>query len=203
MKNFIVSSKLKKDKFGIWSSNYDIDIQNFLSLLDIQVIPYLGFKGKISKKIKNAKGLILLGGGDLFKYHKTKENEFRDKIEKSLFKHFYNSNKPIIAICRGFQLIMDIYGIPLVKKFGHVRTKHSLKINKSRFVQYKKLIVNSYHNYIVESVPNDFRIVSKMNDGSIEITEHKKKKILCLMFHPERKMQSKKDITACLKKFIK
>ena len=88
MKNFIVSSKLKKDKFGIWSSNYDIDIQNFLSLLDIQVIPYLGFKGKISKKIKNAKGLILLGGGDLFKYHKTKENEFRDKIEKSLFKHF-------------------------------------------------------------------------------------------------------------------
>ena len=40
------------------------------------------------------------------------------------------------------------------------------------------------------------------SDGSIEIAEHKNKKILCLMFHPERSMVSKKIILKYLKNFF-
>ena len=203
MKNFIVSSKLYVDKYGVWSSSYDTDVQNLLSSLNIKIISYLNFNNKFSKKIKEAKGLILLGGGDLYKYNKKRENQIRDKIEKKLFREFYKTNKPILAICRGFQLIMDANNIPMIKKNGHVRTKHNLIIKNSRFIKYKNLNVNSFHNYIIEKVPINFKIVSKLRDGSVEIAEHKKKKILCLMFHPERKMSSKRKIMICLKNFVK
>ena len=150
-----------------------------------------------------ADGLILLGGGDLYKLNKKKEYKLRDNIEKNLFKQFFNSNKPIIAICRGFQLIMDIYGIPMIRKGGHIRKNHRLSIKKSRFIKFKNLTVNSFHKYVIEKVPNNFKTVSEFKDGSIEIAEHKKKRILCLMFHPERKMKSKKNIMISLKNFIK
>ena len=45
--------------------------------------------------------------------------------------------------------------------------------------------------------------ISCTNDGSIEIAAHKSKKILCLMFHPERTMKSKSLILNSIKKFFK
>ena len=203
MKNFIVSSKLYLDKYGVLSSSYDTDVQNLLSYLNIKIIPYLNYKKKFSAKIKEAKGLILLGGGDIYKYNKKKENEVRDKIEIKLFKEFYKTNKPILAICRGFQLIMHLNKISLIKKNGHTRKKHKLIIKDSRFIRHKKLNVNSFHNYSIFKLPNNFESVSEHQDGSIEIAEHKTKKILCLMFHPERKMKSQKILLKDLKKFFK
>ena len=34
---------------------------------------------------------------------------------------FYKNNKPILAICRGFQLIADIYDIKLEKINNHIK----------------------------------------------------------------------------------
>ena len=203
MRNFIVSSKLFRDKYGVWNSTYDEDIQKFLNLLNLKIYPFLQNKGKISKSFKNADGLLLLGGGDLYKYDKKEENRLRDNIEKKLFKYFFRSNKPIIGICRGFQMIMDIYGVQMKKGKGHIRKFHNLKLESSRFLKLKNSKVNYYHNYIVEELPINFNIVSKMKDGSIEISEHKHKKILCFMFHPERKMKSQKKLISEIKKFLK
>ena len=114
----------------------------------------------------------------------------------------YKKNKPILAICRGFQLIADIHGIKLEKINNHVRKFHSLKIGKSKFIKDKTLKVNSYHNYCIKNLPKSFVKVSNTKDGSIEIAEHKSKKILCLMFHPERKMKSKKKILKSIKNFF-
>ena len=84
---------------------------------------------------------------------------------------------------------------------GHIRKFHNLKLESSRFLKLKNITVNSYHNYIVEKLPINFNIVSKMKDGSIEISEHKHKKLFCLMFHPERKMKSQKKLISEIKKF--
>ena len=79
---------------------------------------------------------------------------------------------------------------------------HSLKIGRSKYIKDKSLKVNSYHNYCIKDLPKNFIKVSNTKDGSIEIAEHKSKKILCLMFHPERPMGSKKLILKSLKKFF-
>lgn len=203
MKNFVVSTKIYKDKNKTLCTLYDADILVMLNKLGVLITP-INISKKIDKNLlKNSDGMFLMGGGDINKIEKKKLNKTRDVFEKKLYKYFKKQNKPIIGICRGFQNIVSFYGIKLSRTKNHVRTNHYLEIKKSRFIKYKNLTVNSYHNYIVSSLPKEFSIISKLEDGSIEIAEHKTKKILCFMFHPERKMYSQKKITKVLKNFIK
>ncbi|MFB1006426.1 MAG: gamma-glutamyl-gamma-aminobutyrate hydrolase family protein, partial [Nitrosopumilus sp.] len=67
-------------------------------------------------------------------------------------------------------------------------TNNRIYEKKSKFINHKSLTVNSYHNYCVKELPKEYLNISNTKDGSIEIAEHKNKKILCLMFHPERPM---------------
>ena len=203
MKFITLSSKINVDKYGNINFILDHDLNIFLRELGFSHIPIVLRNNNVDFKIlKKSSGLILAGGGDLYKYKKNKVNKIRDNYEKKLFKYYYKKNKPILAICRGFQLIVDIYGIKLERINNHVRKFHSLKINRSKYIKDKSLKVNSYHNYCIRDLPKNFIKISNTKDGSIEIAEHKSKKILCLMFHPERKMKSKKNILKSIKNFF-
>tara|TARA_B100000214_G_C23886722_1_gene589836 strand:+ start:97 stop:708 length:612 start_codon:yes stop_codon:yes gene_type:complete len=203
MKTLVVSPKISIDKHKKINFHIDQDLSNFLNRLKVKIIPVVLKNNKLDlNSVKYADGLILAGGGDISKKQKNKVNQIRDSYEKKLFKYYYNRNKPILAICRGFQLIADIHGIKLEKINNHVRKFHSLKIDRSKFIKDKILKVNSYHDYCIKDLPKNFIKVSNTKDGSIEIAEHKSKKILCLMFHPERKMKSKKNILKSIKNFF-
>ena len=176
MKNVVVSAGLEINKYKKIVFRYDQETLTMLNKLKLSIQP-ISLSKKINyNKFKNSDGLFLMGNGDIFKIKRTKVNFLRDNLERKLFKYFYKKNKPIIAICRGFQNIMDLYKIPLIKTKGHVRTSHNLNIKNSRFLNYKKLIVNSYHNYCLDSLPKNYSIISKHTDKKIEIAEHKTKK---------------------------
>ena len=203
MKTLVVSPKISIDKYKKINFHIDQDLSNFLNLLNVKIVPVVLKNNKLDlNSVKYADGLILAGGGDISRKKKTKVNKIRDSYEKKLFKYYSKRNKPILAICRGFQLIADIHGIKLEKINNHVRKFHSLKIDRSKFIKDKILNVNSYHDYCIKDLPKNFTKVSNTKDGSIEIAEHKSKKILCLMFHPERKMKSKKNILKSIKNFF-
>ena len=203
MKSITLSSKIIIDKYKKINFQIDQDLSIFLKELGFSNLPIILKKNNVDfKNLKKSNGLILAGGGDLYKYKKNKVNKIRDNYEKKLFRYYYKKNKPILAICRGFQLIADIYGIKLERINNHVRKFHSLKIERSKYIKDKSLKVNSYHNYCIRDLPKNFIKISNTKDGSIEIAEHKSKKILCLMFHPERKMKSKKNILKSIKNFF-
>ena len=203
MKNFIVSSQIYKDKNGTIHTSYDVNILEMLKKLDISITP-INISNKINKHLlKNVDGLFLMGGGNIKKVKKKKINKIRDEFEKKLFSYFIKQNKPIIGICRGFQNIVSNYGIKLTLIKNHVRTNHLIKIINSRFIKYKNLTVNTYHNYAIKNLPKDFSLISKLEDNTIEIAEHKTKNVLCFMFHPERNMHSQKEIMQVIKNFIK
>ena len=203
MKSITLSSKIIIDKYKKINFQIDQDLSIFLKELGFSNLPIILKKNDVDfKNLKRSNGLILAGGGDLYKYKKNKVNKIRDNYEKKLFRYYYKKNKPILAICRGFQLIADIYGIKLERINNHVKKFHTLKIGRSKFIKDKTLKVNSYHNYCIKDLPKNFIKVSNTKDGSIEIAEHKSKKILCLMFHPERKMKSKKKILKSIKNFF-
>ena len=203
MKLITLSSKIIIDKYKKINFQIDQDLSIFLKELGFSPLPIILKKNNVDfKNLKKSNGLILAGGGDLYKYKKNKVNKIRDNYEKKLFRYYYKKNKPILAICRGFQLIADMHSIKLKKINNHVRKFHSLKISRSKFIKDKTLKVNSYHNYCIKDLPKNFIKISNTKDGSIEIAEHKSKKILCLMFHPERKMKSKKNILKSIKNFF-
>ena len=204
MKTLVLSPKISIDKHKKINFHIDQDLSNFLSRLKVKILPVVLKNNKLDlNSVKYADGLILAGGGDISKKQKTKVNQIRDSYEKKLFNHFHKKNKPILGICRGFQLIADLYKIKLFKVRGHVRKSHRLIVKKNKYIIYKNLIVNSFHNYSLKNLPKNFLNISSTNDGSIEIASHKSKKILCLMFHPERAMKSKSLILNSIKKFFK
>lgn len=205
MKSIILSPKIKIDKFNKINFIIDNDLSKFIGDLDLNILPIsFNQKKKIDfSNLRSASGLIIAGGGDLYKYKKTKENKIRDDYEKVLFNFFLRKNKPILTICRGFQLLVNLNNIKLFKIKNHIRKFHNLKLNKSKFISHSSLNVNSFHKYYINKLPKNYINISTTQDGSIEIAEHKNKKILCLMFHPERSMGSKKLILKSLKNFFK
>lgn len=203
MKYLTVTGKININKYGKKELIYDEEILKFIYELNFN-ISVLNFDKKLDlRSLKKSSGLIMTGGGDIYKYSKKKNDKYRDNLEIKLFNYFKKKNKPILAICRGYQLIMDTYNCQISKKKGHVRTTHDLNISKSRFLKLKKVRVNSYHKFSVFDVPNQFNKISLHKDKSVEISEHKSKKIICLMFHPERKINKKKEIIKNFKSFFK
>ena len=204
MKSIILSSKLIIDKYGKVNFLTDEDLSNYINKLGLNIIPLSIKKNQINtENLRLAKGLILSGGGDIYKYKKNKINKLRDSIEIKLFNYFFKKNLPILLICRGFQLMIDMHKIKLFKQKNHVRKSHLLKLSNSKFLKHSKLSVNSYHNYSIKKLPVNYINVASTKDGSIEIAEHKSKKILGLMFHPERNMKSKELVLKSIKNFFK
>ena len=204
MKSIILSSKLIIDKYGKVNFLTDEDLSNYINKLGLNILPLSIKKNKINtENLRLAKGLILSGGGDIYKYKKNRINKLRDSIEIKLFNYFFKKNLPILLICRGFQLMIDMHKIKLFKQKNHVRKSHLLKLSNSKFLKHSKLSVNSYHNYSIKKLPVNYINVASTKDGSIEIAEHKSKKILGLMFHPERNMKSKVLVLKSIKNFFK
>ena len=58
---------------------------------------------------------------------------------KKNYLNFFKKNKPILLICRGFQLIADLYGIKLQKIKNHVRKFHSLNVSGSKYLKKSKI----------------------------------------------------------------
>ena len=204
MKNIFVSSSLKIDKHKNLRLSNSIDWYNFFEKIDCKInTNYSENKNRIKKFAKNHDALILTGGGDISKFEKKKVNVLRDKFEINLFKNFLIQNKPIICICRGFQLIGSMYGAVIEKEEKSRKKRKKLIISKySQFIKNKFLNVMCYHDYSIINLPQKFNVISKTEDGSIEIAELKRHKVLFLMFHPERYNKSNKEISNLIKKFL-
>ena len=176
---YLYLNKFKKICYSInkeWSNFASKINENIFLLCD-----YKNFKGIINKK--KIKAVIISGGGDIYKIQKTKINKLRDNFELELANYCFKKKIPVIAVCRGFQLLANYEGCKL-KKSKKKLNKHliSIKFNK----KLKNIYVNSYHNYEVFDISSNFEILGQCKDKSIEIVSHKKKKLLCLMMHPER-----------------
>ena len=206
MKNIFVSSQILIDNHKqtkILASN---DLINYFQSLNINLNFGFSLNNKIINKIVNSnKGLILSGTGDINKLKKNKKNFLRDKFEKKLITKFIYKKKPILCICRGFQLYASINKGKFSKSKKHVRKSHNLEIYKnSKFIKNQNLKVNSYHNYTITNIDKKkINVISTTKDGSIEIAEGKTSKILCIMFHPERKNVSQFKINQIIKSFFK
>ena len=151
------------------------------------ITPEFNFKHFNFKKIKL---VIISGGGNLSNFEKKKQNIIRDKFEKKIILECVKNKIPILAVCRGFQLIAQIYKGKIINDKKHLKDhKIDLKINKKIFPKFIK--VNSNHQYVVTKL-DSFKVIGKAKDNSIEIAFNKKDKIFCTMFHPERFSKKKK-----------
>lgn len=163
------------------------------------------FSEDISKAYE-CQGLLLPGGGDVSPnlYGQNINGSINidntlDETELKLVDIFSNSNKPILGICRGMQIINVAFGGDLIQ---HIKTSdthtwkettgdkvHSITADNLGFIYSlysKKFSVNSAHHQAVNKIAQGFSISATADDGIIEAIENRKKKIIGVQWHPER-----------------
>lgn len=204
MKNILITQKVNFEILRGFSLTLEKNWFDYAKKLNINLIPY-NHNLKLLNQFK-IDGIIFSGGNDL--YGNKKNDLLRYNEDVKLLKKVINTNIPKLFICYGFQLLSSFFGIKSHKVINHVGNSHSLNIKNSRILKnkYKKISeikVNSFHNFGVFKAPDNFEILSSHDDGSLEIVEKYDKKILCLMFHPERKNLSQVKIDRMINFFFK
>lgn len=196
MRNILISQKFFLDKHHQLNWMIENNWYKYFKNKKINLIPFNSLNFNNLKLLYfKPHGIIISGGNNLYDFEKFKENLIRDKLEIKMIKFALKNRIPILGICKGFQLIAKLFKSRIIKTNKHVRSIHKLKISNKFFgIKAKTLYVNSYHNYAVKNLPKIFDLIIKHEDKTIEIAKSKKLKILCLMFHPERKNISQRDI---------
>lgn len=166
----------------------------------------------IDKIVNTMDKFIFSGGSDVdpmyyneaVRYDCEYINEFRDRFEMKLLKKVIDAKKPILGICRGFQLINVFFGGSLyqdlksqydspinhaaekVEKFKKI---HNLTIEKESTLEEifksSKIQINSKHHQAVSVLGKGLKIEAISEDGLIEGFSSKENNILAVQWHPE------------------
>lgn len=165
---------------------------------------------KAVSKTLSCDGLLLPGGADInpkmYGEEKSEKcgtpNEIRDNAEPVIFREFLKTNKPILAICRGIQLInvcndgtlfQDIKDVQKCKHmdfFSRAGSIHTVSIDKNSMLygilESDKINVNSMHHQAINKVGEGFIVSAQSEDGfteAIELQNHP----FCIgvQWHPE------------------
>ncbi|MDC1139762.1 gamma-glutamyl-gamma-aminobutyrate hydrolase family protein [Candidatus Pelagibacter sp.] len=182
IKKIFISQRLDEvGKFNEKRNNLDV---RFLEIFEkLNMIPILiPNNTTLSKKIiKNVKvsGIILSPGGDALK------KDIRYDTEILLLNYAKKNDIPLLGICRGAQAINIYFGGKIKVIQNHVRKKHILK---SDLTNKKNIKTNCYHDYGIKShyLAKNLQVLGTSSDNSIELFKHKSKKIMGMMWHPER-----------------
>lgn len=125
--------------------------------------------------------IVLSGGNDIGAAPE------RDSTERALLEHAAAEEIPVLAVCRGMQMVQHFLGGSLVPLSDHVAREHSIKA-ASTHVGPAELVVNSFHAWGIpaDKLHQGLEALYFHADGTVEAACHVRWPWLCLMWHPER-----------------
>jgi putative glutamine amidotransferase len=178
----------------------------------------------LAESVRRADGVLLTGGDDINPYlYKTKlprslrktvettpDGGRRDAAELMLIAEIFRQRKPVLAICRGHQLLHVAFGGELAVDIAqqipgalnHRRVKEAFEVVHdaelkpgsliSKITGQRRLGVNSTHHQGFQEPAGPFAATARSRDGLVEAMELKPEMsaampfLLAVQFHPER-----------------
>lgn len=152
-------------------------------------------------------GILLSGGGDISptlckfdKYDPTlifEPSPERDKYELELTNLALERNLPVLAICRGIQVLNVACGGSLkfdipghTQKLSRDQPSHSISISENTLLHHligeKELAVNSFHHQAIDGIGKNLIVSATAEDGEIEAVEAPNLRYcIGVQWHPE------------------
>ena len=184
------------------------------------ILPQVNNAAEASEILSHLDGLLLSGGEDMAPayYGESVLNEtvsvnaHRDTIDVLYAEAALLENKPILAICRGEQLMNITLGASLYQdlptqigtEVSHGGTRHPITLTHDGTL-YKifgkdTLNVNSFHHQAVKVQAPGIRIMANAPDGIVE--GYETDQVLAVQFHPEQLVQKDSNWLAFFRYFI-
>ena len=214
-KNITIGITQPEARFG----NYQLWIKNNEDTIELIT---LSSDTQNTDDVKRCNGILLSGGIDItpafYNSQRTRypnmskkgSDRERDIFEMKIFQLAQENNIPVLAICRGMQLVNVSLGGTLIpdleesggldhKRKGETDKAHAITITPgsllANITQTEVGEVNSAHHQAIDRV-SDLLVVNCLSpDGVIEGVEWKeplnRSPLLCVQWHPER-MHDKK-----------
>ena len=197
----------------------------------------------LAEALSRAEGLMLTGGDDINPdlygtklpervrrtVKTTPDGGARDLSELILIAEIFRQHKPLLAICRGFQMLNVAFGAKLIADIpsqlpgalNHARTDkagealaHEVPLTTgsllSRMTGRQFLKVNTSHHQGVLAPAEPFEAVARTEDGIVEAMELKPEQngtarlpfFLAVQFHPERLVNKRAEHRAIFREFV-
>ena len=186
------------------------------------VLPCAPSPKVITEYVRRCDGVLITGGDDIqpelywpdvpASLRKTvgRNDGVRDLLETLIVKEAFDQQKPLLAICRGHQILNITLGGTLIvdipsqvkTTINHSRLKQKDRVVHQVFLEKNSLIhrvfgkdtieVNSSHHQAVDKVAKPLRVTGRAPDGVIEALELRPEDagimpyLLGVQFHPER-----------------
>ena len=151
-------------------------------------------------------GLLLAGGGDIDPALFGRINQgsrgidrARDAAELALLPAFLGAGKPVLAICRGHQVVNVWLGGDLIQDLdpvlapfhggGEEDRVHSVKARPGSLLHrlYGPVFpVNSWHHQALGRLGKGLSAAARSEDAVVEAVEHDSLPLISVQFHPER-----------------
>lgn len=166
------------------------------------VIPPNDDAAAVRATIDRCDGVVMLGGGDVDprSYGQTERvrlfgvNRSLDDFEIGALRHAVSLDLPVLAVCRGHQVLNVAMGGTLVQHLDnfeeHRGVLHSVNVVAGSRVAAAmgttEPLAMSYHHQAIDRPGTGLRVVATTADGTIEAVEHETATwVVGVQWHPE------------------
>ena len=177
------------------------------------ILPYIKEEVTLDSYIDICDGFLFTGGADIDPMHYGEGKRascgiiepYRDEFELKFFKKAISSKKPILAICRGAQLVNVALGGTLYQDIpSEVQTEilhrqnepqsatfHSVKLVQDAplfdLIGTAEMTVNSIHHQAIKRLADGLTVMATADDGIIEaVCLSAEQYLRAFQWHPER-----------------
>ena len=202
----VTFSEARYENYPKWIKGDDADIE----------IVELSWEKQNWDDIEDCDGIVLTGGVDTCpKFYENERidypnkpqdwNEARDEFEMHVFETALNFDHPVLAICRGLQLVNVSLGGDLIqdleeagkndhRRHGDVDGQHTIAITEGSLLnevaESATGNINSAHHQAAGKISDELMVSAVSPDGVVEAIEWKVKEgepwLLAVQWHPER-----------------